>query len=80
MRVMDQLHEAGTTIVHVTHFMEEAEYCDRMLIQDAGKVLALGTPREVRRQGGNAPTMEDAFIHIVEHARAAKNHSQENAA
>ena len=79
-RQITMLAEHGTTIVITTHFMEEAEYCDRMLIQDAGKVLALGTPREVRRQGGNAPTMEDAFIRIVEQARAAKIHSQENAA
>ena len=52
--------------------MEEAEYCDRMLIQDAGRVLALGTPDEVRRQGGNAPTMEEAFIRIVERSRASR--------
>ena len=48
--------------------MEEAEYCDRMLIQDAGRVLSLGTPGEVRAQG-EAETMEEAFIGIVEKAR-----------
>ena len=56
--------------------MEEAEYCDRMLIQDAGRVLALGTPGEVRHQGGDAPTMEEAFIHIVESSRAARDHDR----
>ena len=59
--------------------MEEAEYCDRMLIQDAGRVLALGTPDDVRRQGGNAPTMEEAFIHIVESSRAARSAAKEGA-
>ena len=55
--------------------MEEAEYCDRIVIQDAGKVLAIGTPREVRAQaqdgadGGRRIDMEQAFIGIVEKAR-----------
>jgi ABC-2 type transport system ATP-binding protein len=69
------LAAAGTTIVVTTHFMEEAEYCDRIVIQDAGKVLALGTPRAVREQAagageGGALTMDDAFIAIVRRARA----------
>ena len=60
----------GTTIVVTTHFMEEAEYCDRIVIQDAGKVLALGTPSEVRHfQGHTYATMDEAFIGIVESAR-----------
>jgi ABC-2 type transport system ATP-binding protein len=52
--------------------MEEAEYCDRIVIQDAGKLLALGTPREVRVQAGGERghlDMEEAFIDIVEHGR-----------
>lgn len=73
------LSDEGTTIIITTHFMEEAEYCDRMLIQDAGRVLALGTPGDVRRQGGNAPTMEEAFIRIVESARAANAAAKESA-
>ena len=73
------LSDEGTTIIITTHFMEEAEYCDRMLIQDAGRVLALGTPGDVRRQGGNAPTMEEAFIRIVENARAANAAAKERA-
>ena len=71
-RRITTLSDEGTTIIITTHFMEEAEYCDRMLIQDAGRVLALGTPDEVRAQGGNAPTMEEAFIHIVERSRAER--------
>ncbi len=73
------LSDEGTTIIITTHFMEEAEYCDRMLIQDAGRVLALGTPGDVRRQGGNAPTMEEAFIRIVESSRAASAAAKEGA-
>jgi ABC-2 type transport system ATP-binding protein len=68
-RRITALSEAGVTIVVTTHFMEEAEYCDRIVIQDAGKLLALGTPREVREQAGGAPDMEQAFISIVEQNR-----------
>lgn len=62
---------AGTTIVITTHFMEEAEYCDRIVIQDAGRLLAIGTPHEVRQRagGGRSIDMNAAFIAIVEQAR-----------
>jgi ABC-2 type transport system ATP-binding protein len=53
--------------------MEEAEYCDRSRIQDAGTMLAIGTPDEVRQQASDAghpvTTMEEAFIAIVEKSR-----------
>ena len=49
--------------------MEEAEYCDRIMIQDQGKMLVLGTPEEVRRKGGNSSTMNEAFISIVNQNR-----------
>lgn len=65
-RTMTALAETGTTIVVTTHFMQEALYCDRILIQDAGKCLVLGTPQAVR--GTNA-SMDAAFIDIVERAR-----------
>jgi ABC-2 type transport system ATP-binding protein len=72
-RRITSLAEQGVTVIVTTHFMEEAEYCDRVVIMDAGAVLAEGTPAEVRRRGravsGRDPTMEDAFIAIVEEAR-----------
>jgi ABC-2 type transport system ATP-binding protein len=75
-RRITALAEQGTTAVVTTHFMEEAEYCDRIVIQDAGKVLALGTPRDVRRQAGagdgGAMSMEAAFIGIVERSRGGE--------
>jgi ABC-2 type transport system ATP-binding protein len=53
--------------------MEEAEYCDRVAIMDAGRMLAQGTPAEIRSRAVSEetrePTMEDAFIAIVEQAR-----------
>lgn len=69
------LADSGVTIVVTTHFMEEAEYCDKILIQDRGRMLALGTPEEIRAQAGQAQTMEDAFIHIVDNARTATGES-----
>ncbi len=69
-RRITALAEGGVTVIVTTHFMEEAEYCDRIVIQDAGRLLALGTPREVRARAGNAPAMEQAFIAIVERHRS----------
>ena len=68
-RRITALAEQGVTVVVTTHFMEEAEYCDRALIQDAGRLLAQGTPAELRQHGvgsdGRRPSMEEAFINIV---------------
>jgi ABC-2 type transport system ATP-binding protein len=75
-RRITELAEHGVTVVVTTHFMEEAEYCDRVAIMDAGRILAQGTPAEIRsrasgdRTDNKVPTMEDAFIAIVEEARA----------
>ncbi|VUD46672.1 putative ABC transporter ATP-binding protein YbhF [Thalassocella blandensis] len=72
-RTITELAQGGVTIIITTHFMEEAEYCDRIAIQDAGKLLALGTPKEVRELAGEtyARDMNSAFIGIVEQNRAA---------
>ncbi|WP_207816356.1 ATP-binding cassette domain-containing protein [Pseudomonas sp. 50_B] len=70
-RRITALAQSGTTIVITTHFMEEAEYCDRIVIQDAGRLLALGTPEQVRHQGSESlADMNSAFIAVVERARA----------
>ncbi|ENN84714.1 putative ABC transporter ATP-binding protein [Rhizobium freirei PRF 81] len=72
-RTITSLAKSGVTIIITTHFMEEAEYCDRIAIQDAGEMLALGTPREVREQAGDAAAdMNSAFIAIVEGGRAGR--------
>lgn len=70
-RTITALSAQGVTIVITTHFMEEAEYCDRIAIQDAGRMLALGTPHEVRElAGGAGRDMNAAFIAIVERGRS----------
>jgi ABC-2 type transport system ATP-binding protein len=74
------LSEQGVTTVVTTHFMEEAEYCDRIAIMDAGRILAQGTPAEIRGrvlpEDKKEATMEDAFIAIVEAARERESNSQ----
>lgn len=64
-----RLSQAGTTIVVTTHFMEEAEYCDRILIQDEGRVLAIGTPAAIRRAYGGpdgpALLIDEAFARVI---------------
>jgi ABC-2 type transport system ATP-binding protein len=68
-RRITALAEQGVTIIVTTHFMEEAEYCDHIAILAGGRILAHGTPAEVRSKAhveeGRMPTMEDAFIAIV---------------
>ena len=67
-----ELANQGMTIIVTTHFMEEAEYCDRIAIQDAGKLLAIGTPQQIRgmAQLEGVNDMNSAFIAIVEQSRA----------
>jgi ABC-2 type transport system ATP-binding protein len=73
-RSITALAERTVTIIITTHFMEEAEYCDRIAIQDAGRLLAIGTPGEVRqRAGAGVADMNSAFIAIVEQARSTRH-------
>jgi len=73
-RRINALAEAGVTVLVTTHFMEEAEYCDRLLIMAQGQVLTAGVPDAIKAAARRAdrpdPTMEDAFISIVEAAGA----------
>jgi ribosome-dependent ATPase len=62
--------ENGVTIFLSTHFMNEAERCDRMSMMHQGKVLAQGPPAELVRERG-APNLEQAFIGYLEDAAAA---------
>jgi ABC-2 type transport system permease protein len=63
----------GVTVIVTTHFMEEAEYCDRAVIMDGGRMLAEGTPERLRAHGRSAdnpaPTMDDAFVAVVAASR-----------
>lgn len=62
--------EKGVTVMVTTHFMDEAEYCDRIGLVYRGKLIALGTPDELKESVATDdqpdPTMEDAFIEIIQ--------------
>lgn len=63
------LTSKGVTVMVTTHFMEEAEYCDRIGLMYRGKLIALGAPDELKEsvQSGKleSPTMEDTFIELI---------------
>ncbi len=68
------LVEKGVTVLVTTHFMDEAEYCDRIALIYAGKMINMDTPdalKEKARQKSNPnPTLEDAFIYLIEESSA----------
>jgi ABC-2 type transport system ATP-binding protein len=78
-RRITALAEQGVTVIVTTHFMQEAEYCDQIAIMDAGRVLAQGSPAQVRELGrtdaGHEPRMDDAFIAVVGQAREREKSS-----
>jgi ABC-2 type transport system ATP-binding protein len=61
---------AGTTVLVTTHYMDEAEYCDRISIMVAGRIGALGTPADLKRQFG-LPSIDDLFVHLARPAESA---------
>jgi len=67
---INALAESGVTVLVTTHFMAEADYCDRLVIMADGEVLAQGTPAELKARFASeslpSPSMEDAFIGLVE--------------
>ena len=69
--------EKGVTVMVTTHFMDEAEYCDRIGLVFRGKMIAANTPDElkkmVRTDKNSDPSMEDAFIELVTKDRNEQN-------
>jgi ABC-2 type transport system ATP-binding protein len=57
----------GTTILVTTHYMDEAEYCDRISIMVGGRIAALGTPAELKRQF-NTDSIDDLFVRLARSA------------
>ena len=75
-RRINGLAEQGVTILVTTHFMDEANYCDRLVIMADGEVLAAGTPAQLKAAYQSPslpePTMEDAFIGLIEAHNAGR--------
>ncbi len=72
---INALAHQGVTVLVTTHFMEEAEYCDRLAIMAAGRILAMDEPAAIKALASSAdhpdPSMEDAFIRLVENSNPA---------
>jgi ABC-2 type transport system ATP-binding protein len=70
------LVEKGVAVLVTTHFMEEAEYCDRISLVYRGRSIALGSPDELKNRVASkerpAPTMEDAFVALVQASDAGR--------
>lgn len=58
------LAKLGVTILVTTHFMDEAEYCNRISLFYKGETIALGTPYELKTKA-NADNMEQAFVNLI---------------
>lgn len=59
---INSMVEKGVTVMVTTHFMDEAEYCDRIALIYQGQAIKIGTPDELKQNG---ETMEDAFIRLI---------------
>ena len=64
------LNSQGVTIVVSSHVMDEADRCDRLGLMRAGRLLAVGTPDEIRRMAGN-DNLETAFLSLAGKERVA---------
>lgn len=66
---INNIVEKGVTVMVTTHFMDEAEYCDRIALIYRGRAIDTGTPDELKEKAATEelpdPTMEDAFIELV---------------
>jgi ABC-2 type transport system ATP-binding protein len=63
-RIIYEIANLGKTVFVTTHYMDEAEYCNRISIMHKGKIIELGTPTGLK-QKYNKTTMQDIFIHII---------------
>jgi ABC-2 type transport system ATP-binding protein len=71
---INALVRRGVTVLVTTHFMDEAEYCDRVALMYQARLIALDTPDKLKERAATtdcpSPTMEDAFIRLIEVADA----------
>jgi len=67
--------EKGVTVMVTTHFMDEAEYCDRIAVIYRGRVIASAPPDEIKASARSEdllePTLEDAFVELIRRSESA---------
>ena len=61
-----QLAEGGTTIFVTTHYLDEAEYCNRVMLIHAGRIIAGGTPEELKTKSLSSPVYEVETDRVID--------------
>lgn len=64
------LSSRGTTVFITSHYMDEVEYCHRLSIMIEGRIAAIGSPRDLKREHGTV-TLHELFLKLMEHAPTA---------
>ncbi|MBY6278523.1 ABC transporter ATP-binding protein [Symbiobacterium thermophilum] len=68
--------DGGTTVLVTTHYMDEAAHCDRLAMMNAGRIVAVGTPRELQETYGGGGGLDRVFVNLArmgDEAAAAHN-------
>lgn len=65
-----EMADSGSTVLVSTHYMDEAEYCGRLALMHRGRVVALGSPNQLRAQCREGASMEDVFAACIEREEA----------
>lgn len=68
--LIHRLSALGTTILVTSHYMDEVEYCHRLSIMIAGRIAAMGAPRDLKAENGCA-SIQDLFLKLVEKGEKA---------
>jgi ABC-2 type transport system ATP-binding protein len=68
---------AGVSVLVTTHYMDEAEYCDRISIMVAGRLEAMGTPADLKRQSG-VRSIDELFVRLARPAQPPPPRGQES--
>lgn len=75
-QIINDLVQKGVTVLVTTHFMDEAEYCDRLVLIHHGEAIALGTPDDLKqlaqqKDAATPPSMEGAFVTLIQSHQSA---------
>ncbi|MDH7514575.1 MAG: ABC transporter ATP-binding protein [Bacteroidota bacterium] len=71
-RIIYDIAGRGSTVFVTTHYMEEAEYCNRLLIMHQGKIIETGSPSELKTRH-DRPTIRDVFIRLISERMQEEN-------
>ncbi len=71
--LINELSSQGTTILVTTHFLDEAEYCNHIILINAGRLIAAGSPNELKAQHITHPILEVRCNNVVDALDAVRN-------